>query len=69
MRRAEFKRVLRRRFFMLPMDEVRAIETLPTLLPEEPAPRCFQLRGEIIDNPGGAPGDVGWRLSRKQAEA
>ncbi len=37
---AAFKRVIRQQFFMLMIDEARAIETLPALLPEDAAARA-----------------------------
>lgn len=61
---AEFKRAIRQQFFMLLIDEARAIETLPALLPEdqEVRDRALAVLREIVTATGDVPEDVARRL-------
>jgi len=59
-----FKRAIRRQFFMLLIDEARAIETLPALLPEDQAvrDRALAVLREVVEATGEVPEDVARRL-------
>jgi hypothetical protein len=61
---AEFKRIVRQQFFMLLLDERRAIETLPTLLPEDPAVRekASAILREVVTATGEVSEEVARRL-------
>lgn len=62
---AEFKRVFRYQFLMLLIDEARAIETLPALLPEDPAQRGRAL--DILREVVGATGEIQEEVARRLA--
>lgn len=62
----EFKRIVRHQFFMLLIDEARAIATLPALLPDD-ATRCgegFAILQEIVTSAGDLPEEVLARLAK-----
>jgi hypothetical protein len=61
-----FKQALRRQFFMLLIDEAKAIETLPALLPEDPAQRARALAmlREVVGATGDVPEAVAARMAR-----
>jgi hypothetical protein len=63
---AEFKRTIRQQFFMLLIDESRAIETLPALLPDDPAMRAKAL--EVLRAVVEAAGDMPPEALRRMAE-
>jgi hypothetical protein len=62
---AEFKRVFRQQFFMLLIDEARAIATLSSLLPEDPRPRdkALAILGDVVRATGEVPEEVARRLA------
>jgi hypothetical protein len=61
----QFKRTIRRQFFMLLIDEARAIETLPSLLPADPAVRAEALAAlrAVVEATGAMPEEVARRLA------
>ncbi|WP_456305757.1 hypothetical protein, partial [Falsiroseomonas oryziterrae] len=61
---AEFKRIVRHQFFMLLIDEARAIETLPAMLPDDPAVRAEALAvlRSIVEATGDLPPEVARRM-------
>jgi hypothetical protein len=62
---AEFKRAIRQQFFMLLIDEARAIETLPALLPaDQPVrDRALAMLREVVTATGEMPEEVARRLA------
>lgn len=62
---ADFKRIIRQQFFMLLIDEARAIETLPALLPADPAIRAEMLAvlRSIVEAAGEMPEEVARRMT------
>jgi hypothetical protein len=61
----EFKRIIRQQFFMLLIDEARAIETLPALLPAamEPRREAFDKLHSVVVSTGALPEEVAARLA------
>ncbi len=64
----EFKRIVRQQFFMLLIDDVRAVETLPELLPEDPALRAEALKAlrAVVEATGALPEEAAWRMSEME---
>jgi hypothetical protein len=62
---AAFKRVIRQQFFMLLIDEARAIETLPALLPDDGAIRAEMLAvlRSVVEAAGELPEEVARRMA------
>ncbi|MBP0464148.1 DUF3141 domain-containing protein [Roseomonas sp. PWR1] len=62
---AEFKRTIRQQFFMLMIDEARAIETLPGLLPDDPGLRAEALAAlrAVVEAAGDLPPEAARRLA------
>jgi hypothetical protein len=62
---AAFKRAIRQQFFMLLIDEARAIETLPALLPaDQPVrDRALAMLREVVTATGDMPEEVARRLA------
>ena len=60
----EFKRIVRHQFFMLLIDEARAIETLPALLPDNAEQRAgaFAMLQAVVNSAGAPPEEVRARL-------
>jgi hypothetical protein len=60
----EFKRIVREQFFMLLIDEAHAVETLPTLLPDNARLRAesFAMLRAVVTSAGELPAEVGARL-------
>lgn len=65
----EFKRIFRNQFFMLLIDEARAIETLPALLPASAEARAaaFAVLHEVVTAAGEMPEVVRERLAKVEA--
>jgi hypothetical protein len=62
---AEFKRIIRQQFFMLLIDEARAIEALPSLLPDDTQSRTGALAAlhSITEGAGEMPEEVARRMA------